>query len=61
MTARRLPFPAHVKQAVRYQPERWDGRCYAFDVKGDATPVPTRALTQADRAADPLAALASLP
>lgn len=44
MTARRLGFPGHVQQAVRYQSERWDGRGFAFGLRGDATPIAARTL-----------------
>jgi HD-GYP domain-containing protein (c-di-GMP phosphodiesterase class II) len=42
--ARRLGFPAHVQQTLRFQWERWDGRGMAYGLKGDGIPRSARVL-----------------
>jgi HD-GYP domain-containing protein (c-di-GMP phosphodiesterase class II) len=42
--ARRLGFPVHVQQTLRFQWERWDGRGMAYGLKGTAIPRAARIL-----------------
>jgi HD-GYP domain-containing protein (c-di-GMP phosphodiesterase class II) len=42
--ARRLGFPSHVQQTLRFQWERWDGRGMAYGLKGATIPRTARIL-----------------